>query len=129
MGVAPSISKSRDVRHVMDTGDKVVCRNFICFSVVCASGESEAFAFVVTRKFGNACRRNRVKRRMRVLARDRFLGKGMRCVFLARPAAGTAPFSDIDKEFRYAAGRLYSQSVKRAAASATAAAAELAERP
>jgi ribonuclease P protein component len=55
------------------------------------------FAFVVSKKVGNAVIRNRTKRRFRAIARNLALEKGW-FLFLAKPSIKDAEFSNIKKD-------------------------------
>jgi len=59
--------------------------------------ESRCQVFVVRRKLGNAVVRNRLKRQLRHICRNRpFLPENL--VVLCQPLAVEAPFADLEKE-------------------------------
>ena len=68
----------------------------------------------VSRRLKGAVRRNRARRRLRELARLRLLGPGglsaddpgLDLILIARPAAGTLPFAELESEARLLLQRL-----------------------
>ncbi|MET0155392.1 MAG: ribonuclease P protein component [Rickettsiales bacterium] len=112
MGVTPTISAHRDVKRAMNAGKKISCRAFLFFYALPAKAEHidkpARFAYTVTKKIGCAVVRNRIKRRLRVLAKECVAPSafGMECVFLARHAILTMSFDEISRECRYLARRI-----------------------
>lgn len=64
-----------------------------------APGTGSRFAFSVGGRVGRATRRNRVKRRLREIVRRRLerVRPGYDCLFVARAAAGTVDFEELDE--------------------------------
>jgi ribonuclease P protein component len=70
------------------------------------------YGFTITKKVGNAVKRNRIRRRLRhmvhSLATELEL-TGWSCVFLARGDAFTRPYDDLTRDFRWAIRKLREQ--------------------
>jgi ribonuclease P protein component len=67
--------------------------------------ESRRQVFVVRRKLGSAVVRNRLKRRLRHICRNRpFLPRNL--VILCQPPAVEAPFADLERELDYLVPKL-----------------------
>lgn len=62
--------------------------------------EMSRFGLVTSKRVGNAVVRNRVRRRLREVLRQLNLMPGWDIVFVARRAAATAKYADIEKEVR-----------------------------
>ncbi len=64
------------------------------------------FAYVVSKRVGNAVVRNRIKRRLREAVRSRLVSSGWDAVFIARRGVQNASFSELSR----AAGHLLRRS-------------------
>lgn len=111
MGVVPSITSSRDVKSVMNKNNKVVCRSILLFKREATTSQQHPdarFAFVVTKKYGNAVERNRFKRRLREISKEcaDHLNVTGDFVFLARNRCKDLTYKDVKKDCMYAMRRL-----------------------
>ena len=73
-------------------------------------GAAARVGFTATRKLGNAVVRNRVKRRLREVARRdlaRRARPGCDYVLIGRPASATRPFADLEHDLNSALNRLH----------------------
>ena len=61
------------------------------------------FGFVVSRNYGKATDRNRMKRRLKEAVRTRLsqIQDGWDCLFIVRPQANGATFSEVDAAVNY----------------------------
>ena len=71
--------------------------------------DTSRFGFLVSRRVGKAVVRNRVRRRLKEIARRAPVAKGWDLVFIARPAAAQAGFQAIEAAARQLLkrGRVY----------------------
>lgn len=70
-------------------------------------GATTRIGFSTPRSLGGAVQRNRVRRRLRELVRERYgdLGTGWDLLVIARPAAAQASFADLREAFATLLGR------------------------
>jgi ribonuclease P protein component len=103
-----------DFRVTVRRGAKAVQPTLVAHVVLPAADDADAetsAGFVVSRSVGSAVTRNRVKRRLRHLMRDRLpdVPRGARLVIRALPAAGLASSTslagDLDQALRRAGAR------------------------
>jgi ribonuclease P protein component len=101
---------SEDFRSTVRRGAKAA-RPTLVVHVVPGTGGATSVGLVVSRSIGTAVDRNRVKRRLRHLMRDRLdsLPQGSRVVVRALPPSGSASSADLgddlDDALRRAGGR------------------------
>jgi len=105
---------SEDFRATVRRGAKAARPTLVAHVVLPADGEADAetsVGLVVSRSVGSAVARNRVKRRLRHLMRDRLsdVPRGARVVVRALPAASLASSTsladDLDQALRRAGAR------------------------
>lgn len=92
----------REFLVVQDTGVKVSADCVLALAKRRAAGLDETrIGFTVSSKVGNAVVRNRVRRRLRQLARTRRhqLPKGLDLVFIARNSAAAAAWATFERAF------------------------------
>lgn len=93
------------------TGEKKVTRNIVVQVFRRPEDEDGGLrvGFTATKKTGNAVRRNRIKRRLRALARNILPQSGARgidVVLVGRWRAAESPFAELEQDFRYALKKL-----------------------
>lgn len=89
-----------DYRTVLRRGRRIAAGNTVVSILGTGDGVSARFGFIVTRKVGNAVNRNRVRRRMKAIARE-LVGDGMTgadVVVRALPAAASANWATLHSE-------------------------------
>ncbi len=93
--------------HVYDKGRRVSSPSFLIFGLP-NDVELSRLGITVTRRVGNAVRRNRIKRRLRDIFRRHRLAipKSMDLVINARSAAYDCPALELEREFVDAVARL-----------------------
>lgn len=96
------LRRAADLQRVVRGGRRAAADTVVVHALAAGGGRAQV-GFVVGRQVGNAVVRNRVKRRLRNLMRDRMetLPGGMLVVARANPAASTADFHrlgvDLDR--------------------------------
>lgn len=110
-----TIKKRSDFLSVTARGKKVVTGTFILQMLprdaAHPAGGCTRFGFTVTRKMGNAVKRNRIKRRLRAaLAQITPKHAGGPCdfVLISRPKTLTCPFDVILRDMDFAFARMSS---------------------
>ncbi len=105
----PVLKKRREFVHIAEHGRKFITNGLVL--QVCERNDENSFGdvirvgFTTTKKVGNAVKRNRVRRRLRVLARLMLpiLGqKGCDYVLIGRTSTFDKPFDELKKDLRYA---------------------------
>ncbi|GAA3729417.1 ribonuclease P protein component [Leifsonia bigeumensis] len=89
-----------DYRTVLRRGRRVATANTVVSILDTGSGTMARFGFIVTRKVGNAVSRNRVRRRMKAIARELVDGgvRGVDVVVRALPDAASANWATLHSE-------------------------------
>ena len=101
------VRRSTDYRRIQGRGQKVRTRHLLVLSTRGRAPESR-FGLTVSRKVGNAVRRNEVKRWLResIRRRRRDLEGRWDVVFIATPRAAQAGFEAIDADVAEALRRI-----------------------
>ena len=93
------LSARKSFLDIYDRGYRVVGAYFVLFGVPGASGRTR-LGITVTKKYGDAVRRNRIKRVVRELFRHRRLPGGpLDLVVNVKSGAARAPFVKLDEDF------------------------------
>ena len=102
---ANRILKGSDFRVVMREGKKQAQENFVGYRILVADAETR-FGFVISKACGNAVNRNKLKRRLRAIARESLpqLKPGSQIVVRALPGSCELDFEEINRQFHKAIG-------------------------
>ena len=92
-------SKSK-IQIIFDKGTKFVSNNFVAFFLLSDSEEIPSSTIIVTKKLGNAVKRNRAKRRLREIIRLHIQpeNKAIKLIFLARGDTSKSDYSSLLKD-------------------------------
>ena len=108
-GVAPDerIRQRREFQRAYDEGRRVVCRYFVAFVVPRSSGPLR-LGVVASRRVGNAVIRNRAKRLLREVFRNRRPGREVSAdvVLVARGAIKSAGYEAVESAYVRNVGKL-----------------------
>jgi ribonuclease P protein component len=101
---AGRLRHTRDFERVYRNGRRVSMESFTIYVHSRGDDAPTRIGFVVGRRFGTQVARNRVKRRLRAVARALWprLPHGYDIVCIARPPAATAPIDTLHEQFQRA---------------------------
>lgn len=93
------LTKPKDFSSLYNRGKKAVGRYIVIYFRNRSTGPNR-IGFTVSKKVGNAVRRNRVKRKLREIVRNHpiSLGNGMDFVIIARSSATMATYSELKRD-------------------------------
>jgi ribonuclease P protein component len=102
-----SLKKRKDFLRVAASGQKAVAKGLLL--QVCENNNPSAdiinLGFTTTKKLGNAVKRNRIKRRLRAIARQVMPNRAKASfdyVLIGRTAGFDRDFADMVKDLKYA---------------------------
>ena len=97
---ANRITSADDYRAVVRRGAKVAGAHTVSYLRSRESGTDARFGFIVSKKVGNAVRRNLVRRRLKAVCHDALVGgvRGVDVVVRALPGAADAEFGALRSE-------------------------------
>jgi ribonuclease P protein component len=97
---ANRITSADDYRVIVRRGAKVAGAHTVSYVRSRESGTDARFGFIVSKKVGNAVRRNLVRRRLKAVCHDALVGgvRGVDVVVRALPGAADADFGDLRSE-------------------------------
>jgi ribonuclease P protein component len=99
------LKKRSDFQRLSASGQKVVTTTFIMLAAVQQAQGEARMGFTVTKRNGNAVKRNRIRRRLREAAKELWEGGAMHgkdYVLIAREKALDCPYGEILRDLRYA---------------------------
>jgi ribonuclease P protein component len=110
LGPGQHLRRQSDIRAVRQKGNRVDCRAFTMWWMTREAGGTVPRACFVasTQAVGNAVQRNRAKRRMREVfrAHQKLLPPSSDLLLVARSSVNTWPYSQLERSFADACGRL-----------------------
>lgn len=94
------LRRNSDFQRVRQLG-KIYASPLMVLAFLRNGLEDSRFGFVVSKRLGNAVKRNKIKRRMREIARTRLINiePGFDIVLIARKPIAQAGFSEMEKNF------------------------------
>ncbi|MDR6905832.1 ribonuclease P protein component [Agromyces sp. 3263] len=94
---ANRITSADDYRVIVRRGAKVAGAHTVSYVRSRESGADARFGFIVSKKVGNAVRRNLVRRRLKAVCHDALVGgvRGVDVVVRALPGAADAEFGTL----------------------------------
>ena len=97
---ANRITSADDYRVIVRRGAKVAGAHTVSYVRSRESGTDARFGFIVSKKVGNAVRRNLVRRRLKAVCHDALVGgvRGVDVVVRALPGAAAAEWGDLRAE-------------------------------
>jgi len=97
---ANRITSADDYRVIVRRGAKVAGAHTVSYVRSRESGTDARFGFIVSKKVGNAVRRNLVRRRLKAVCHDALVGgvRGVDVVVRALPGAADAEFGTLRSE-------------------------------
>jgi len=93
------LKKNTQFSLVYDEGKSWAGKEIVLKALANGSGSSR-FGFVVSRRLGKAVVRNRIKRRLREIARHTLVKSGWDIILIARAPAATADYASLEKSVR-----------------------------
>ena len=104
---ANRLTSSRAFRQAVRSGSRAGSRTLVIHLLRREAGDAQV-GFVVSRAVGNAVARNRVRRRLRHLARQRLLSLPSSCVLVVRalPRAAEAQWPELGEDLDRCLGRV-----------------------
>jgi ribonuclease P protein component len=102
---ANRLLRGADFRKIMRLGRKQVAENLVGYQTIDEDLEIR-FGFVISKACGNAVQRNKLKRRLRALARESLpqLKPGSQLVVRALPGSCELDFETVDRQFHKVIG-------------------------
>ena len=102
---ANRLLRGADFRKIMRNGRKQAAQNLVGYQIIEEDLDTR-FGFVISKACGNAVQRNKLKRRLRALARESLpqLKPGSQLVVRALPGSCELDFEAIDRQFHKAIG-------------------------
>jgi len=97
------LNKKQEYKKVFAQGSRYVSRLVVVYIVKGKAVEQSQIGFIASKKVGNAVKRNRSKRLMREVARQKMPSFNRPCfmVCIARSAMTRASFHDVHKSLCY----------------------------
>ncbi len=102
------ITKTKDYSRISKTSKKLHSRSFLILYNLLTEHDSSRFGLTVSKRVGNAVKRNRCKRLIRAILKDRKeeINPSIEFIIIAKPTFLEYTYSDLKREFDKAIERL-----------------------
>lgn len=94
-----TLKKNKEFRRVFNNGRSIANTYLVLYHRSIPGAQGVRFGFSVSKKIGNAVRRNRVRRRLKEICRlnQHKMREGFEVIIIARPPVNKADYATMEK--------------------------------